>query len=266
MVDAAGLPAGSATLVGDSAVAADLVQRTTDDFLRIGVGASIVLLVLLVLTLRSVVAPVFLLVSSLLSVAAALGISTWVFQDLADRPGITFYVPFATTVLSLSLGSDYNVFSVGRVWEAARHRSLREALVLVTPSTNAAIRTAGIALAGSLALVALVPLWPFQEIALTMAVGLLIDVFVVRSVLVPSLITLFGPLSRWPGRLQPGAGSAAAAASRCSGGTSPAGPSTSPSSSSWSNTAGARRTQLPDPTHTCRSASILIAPPSSSGT
>lgn len=212
----AGLPAGSATLVGDSAVAADLVQRTTDDFLRIGLGASGVLLVLLMVTLRAVVAPLFLLASSLLSVAAALGISTWVFQDLADRPGITFYVPFATTVLSLSLGSDYNVFSVGRVWEAARHRTLREALVLVTPRTNAAIRTAGIALAGSLALVALVPLWPFQEIALTMAVGLLLDVFVVRSVLVPSLITLFGPLSRWPGRLQP-----VPAGGR--GGTAPAG-------------------------------------------
>ncbi len=200
MLSRAGLPQGSATVTGDSAVAAELVSATGEDFLRIAVTASLVLLALLVVVLRALVAPLFLLASSLLSVAAALGISTWVFQDLLGRDGLTFYVPFATTVLSLALGSDYNVFSVGRIWQVAKDRSLREAVRVVTPRTNAAIRTAGIALAGSLALVALVPLWPFQEIALTMAVGLLLDVFVVRSFLVPSLITVFGPLSRWPGR------------------------------------------------------------------
>ncbi len=200
MLSAAGLPQGSATVTGDSAVAAELVGATAEDFLRIALAASLVLLALLVVVLRALVAPLFLLASSLLSVAAALGISTWVFQDLLGRDGLTFYVPFATTVLSLALGSDYNVFSVGRIWDVAKDKSLREAVREVTPRTNAAIRTAGIALAGSLALVALVPLWPFQEIALTMAVGLMLDVFVVRSFLVPALITAFGPVSRWPGR------------------------------------------------------------------
>ncbi|MGB3258746.1 MAG: MMPL family transporter [Ornithinimicrobium sp.] len=189
-----------ATFVGDTAIAAELVRQTRSDFLRIAIAAPLVLLVLLVLLLRSVIAPLFLLLTSMLGVATALGISTWLFQDTVGRAGITFYVPFATAVLLLALGSDYNVFSVGRVWEEARHRSLRDSLLLVVPRTNVAIRTAGIALAGSLALVALIPLWPFQEIAFTMALGLLIDVFIIRTLLVPSLIVLFGSVSMWPAR------------------------------------------------------------------
>ncbi len=200
MLTQAELADTEATFVGDTAIATELVRQTRADFLRIAIAAPLVLLVLLVLLLRSLIAPLFLLLTSMLGVAAALGISTWVFQDTAGRTGITFYVPFATAVLLLALGSDYNVFSVGRVWEEARHRSLREALLLVVPRTNVAIRTAGIALAGSLALVALIPLWPFQEIAFTMAIGLLIDVFVIRTLLVPSLIILFGSVSMWPAR------------------------------------------------------------------
>lgn len=201
LLDEVGLDGADGTFVGNTAVAAELAERTREDFLRIGIAASLVSLLLLVILLRSLVAPLYLLACSLLAVAASLGLSTFVFQDLLDRPGLTFYVPFATAVLSLALGSDYNIFSVGRVWEEARHRPLRDALRAVTPRVNPAIRTAGIALAGSLALVALIPLWPFQEIAFTMGVGLLIDVFVVRSVFVPSLITLVGPVSAWPGRL-----------------------------------------------------------------
>ncbi|MGB3685879.1 MAG: MMPL family transporter [Ornithinimicrobium sp.] len=200
MLSAAGLADAEATFIGDTAIATELVEQTRADFVRIAIAAPLVLLLLLILLLRSLIAPLFLLLTSMLGVATALGISTWLFQDVAGRSGITFYVPFATAVLLLALGSDYNVFSVGRVWEEARHRSLTDALRLVIPRTNSAIRTAGIALAGSLALVALIPLWPFQEIAFTMAIGLLIDVFIIRTLLVPALITLFGSTSRWPAR------------------------------------------------------------------
>lgn len=200
MLKEAGLDDVDATYVGDTASATALVQATGDDFLRIALVAPLVLLVLLILLLRSLVAPIFLLLTSMLGVASALGIATLLFQDGVGRSGITFYVPFATAVLLLALGSDYNVFSVGRVWEVARHRPLTEALRMVVPRTNAAIRTAGIALAGSLGLVSLIPLWSFQEIAFTMALGLLIDVFIIRTLLVPGLITLVGPASRWPAK------------------------------------------------------------------
>lgn len=82
---------------------------------------------LLALFLRALVAPLYLLAASLLSVAATLGLTTYVFQVLLGHDDLTYYVPFAAGVLLVSLGSDYNVFVVGRIWQEARRTTLREA-------------------------------------------------------------------------------------------------------------------------------------------
>ena len=108
-------------------------------------------------------------------------------------------MPFATAVLLVSLGSDYNIFGVGHVWEEARHRPLREAIVFAVPQSTRAINAAALTLAVSFGLLALIPLRPFREIGLTMSVGVLIDAVVVRSVLVPCLLVLVGNASGWPG-------------------------------------------------------------------
>ncbi len=110
-----------------------------------------------------------------------------------------FYVPFAAAVLLVSLGSDYNIFSVGYVWEEARRRPLPEALAVAVPRSTRAINAAGITLAVSFALVGLIPVAPFEELAFAVAVGVLIDTFVVRSLLVPALVSLVGRASGWPG-------------------------------------------------------------------
>ena len=85
-------------------------------------------LLILALYLRALITPVVLLACSVLSVAAALGLTTWVFQDLLGQEGLTFYAPFAAAVLLIALGSDYNVFSVGAIWNEARRRPLDQAL------------------------------------------------------------------------------------------------------------------------------------------
>jgi putative drug exporter of the RND superfamily len=98
----------------------------------------------------------------------------------------------------LSLGSGYNVFLAGDIWAEARRRPLRDAGArAATP-----IAVAGIVLAGSFALLALVPVRPFRELAFAMAVGLVLDAFVVRTLLVPALILLVGERSAWPARLR----------------------------------------------------------------
>ena len=94
-------------------------------------------------------------------------------------------------MLLLSLGSDYNVFVVGKIWQSARERPLRDAIVHVTPRASSTITTAGLTLSGSFALLALIPVRPMRELAFAMAVGILLDTFIVRSVLVPSLLALF---------------------------------------------------------------------------
>jgi RND superfamily putative drug exporter len=157
-------------------------------------------LLLLVVFLRALVAPLYLLATSVLAVGASLGLTTWVFQDLLGRDGVIFYVPFAAAVLLVALGSDYNIFSVGYIWEEARRRPLPEALAAAVPRSTRAINAAGVTLAVSFALVALIPVAPFEELAFAVAVGVLIDAFVVRSLLVPALVSLVGRASSWPSR------------------------------------------------------------------
>jgi len=183
---------------GDTALASGIIDDTTNDLLRIGLVALAVNLLLLVIFLRALVAPLYLLASSVLALGATLGLAVLFFQDYLGQDDLTFYVPFAGSVLLLSLGSDYNIFAVGHVWQEARHRSMKEALLVATPESTRAITSAGLALAASFGLLALVPLGPFRELGFLLGVGILIDVFVVRALLVPSLITLVGPLSSWP--------------------------------------------------------------------
>ena len=200
MLTQAGLTDVDTAFAGDTALAAEAVDRMLHDLSRVAVVAVAIDLLLLVVFLRGFVAPLYLLAASALGLAAALGLTTFLFQDVLGRDGLTYYVPFGTAILLLSLGSDYNVFVVGRIWDEAKVRPLREAIAVAAPRAARTITIAGVVLAVSFSLLAAVPLIEFREFAFAMAAGVLIDTFLVRSILVPSLITLFGRASWWPGR------------------------------------------------------------------
>ena len=202
LLQRAGLGGATVGLAGDTAVASELVAATDADLRRIGVAVLLVNLVLLMVFLRAVVAPVLLLACSVLALAASLGCLTLLFQDRLGHEGVAFYVPFAASVLLLSLGSDYNIYGVGHIWTRARHTSLRQAIAERMPETSGAITAAGVTLAASFAMLALVPLRQFRELAFVMGLGVLIDALLVRSVLVPALLTLLGRFSAWPRRLR----------------------------------------------------------------
>jgi RND superfamily putative drug exporter len=196
----AGLTGASAGIAGDTAAVAEIVHGTDRDFAAIVLAALAVNLLILVVVLRALVAPLLLLGCTVLSVAATLGLTVLLFQDKLGHAGITFYVPLAAGVLLVALGSDYNLFAVGHIWQEARRRSLREAMSVALPRSSAAITTAGLALAASLGSLALVPLRQFTELAFALAAGILLDTYVVRTLLVPALLTVVGPASGWPGR------------------------------------------------------------------
>jgi putative drug exporter of the RND superfamily len=198
MVSNAGLTGVTTSLGGDTAVAQAVVNQTTGDLGRIAVAAVLANLLFLVLFMRALVVPLGLLACSVLAIAATLGLTTWLFQDVLGDDGLTFYVPIAAAVLLVALGSDYNIFGVGPAWREARGRPLREALALTLPQSSRAIRTAAFTLAVSFGLLALVPLRPFRELAFALAAGVLIDAFVVRSLLAPSLLTVMESLSSSP--------------------------------------------------------------------
>jgi RND superfamily putative drug exporter len=203
MARAAGLGDARISISGDTALADDTISAMRGDLVQVTVAVLLVNLVLLSLFLRALVAPLLLVLASVLSVAAALGITVWVFQTWLGHGEITYYVPFAAGVLLISLGSDYNVFITGRVWQEARGRPVREALAEVAPRAAGAIRTAGITLALSFALLAIIQVRAFWEFAFAMATGILLETFIVRPLLVPALVALFGEAAGWPGnRLQ----------------------------------------------------------------
>lgn len=199
MVEASGLVDAQVRFAGDTALAEGLVTSTSGDLNRIATVAIVVNLLLLIVFLRSLVAPVLLLACSVLVLAASLGLTSYLFVDRGSGDGMTFYVPFAAAVLLVSLGSDYNIFGVGRVWDEARQMPVREAVIKAFPETSSAITTAGLTLAVSFGMLAIIPLSPFRELGFAMAVGILLDAFLVRSILVPCLLSLLGRWSRWPG-------------------------------------------------------------------
>jgi putative drug exporter of the RND superfamily len=198
-----GLEGAALGFGGETALAAETVDTLTGDLVRIAVAAFAVNLILLMVFLRAVVAPFYLLFASALAFAATLGLTTFVFQDLLGNDELTYYVPFAVAVLLLSLGSDYNVFLVGRIWQEAEHETVRDAVAVAAPRASRTIAVAGLALAFSFATLAIIPLREFREFAFAMTVGVLLDAFLVRALLVPSLVALFGDLSWWPARRRP---------------------------------------------------------------
>jgi len=195
----AGLGGAKAELGGATLVGWDLAAGTRDSLVVVGVALLAVDLLMLVALLRSLVAPLFLLAASALSVLAALGLTVSVFPFLSG--GFTFYVPMAVGVLLLSFGSDYNIFLVGRIWEqAASGGGLRAAIVAALPEASATVTKAGIALAGTFALLAVVPLRSFLAFGFAMAAGILLDTFLVRSMIVPAGLRLLGTTSGSPNR------------------------------------------------------------------
>jgi RND superfamily putative drug exporter len=200
LVRAAGLTGVRVEVGGETALVGEAVDAAVADMTRVALVIGLVILVLLAVFLRALVAPFYLLAASVLALLAALGLTVWIFQGVLGYNSLVYYVPFVAAVLLISLGSDYNVFVVGRIWEEARRRPLREAVALAVPRASRAITTAGLALAAGFGLLALVPLAQFREIAVAMALGIVLDTFVVRSLLVPALVVLFGRAGSWPGR------------------------------------------------------------------
>ena len=192
---------------GQTALTGDAINATASDLWRVGLAIMVVALLLLLLFLRALLAPVYLLAASLLAVLATLGLTVAICDAVFGSPDLVYFVPFAAGVLLVSLGSDYNVFVVGRIWEEARSLPVRDAVAIAAPRASRAITTAGIALAASFGLLAVIPLEQFRQLAIIMAVGVLLDTFVVRSLLVPGLVALTGRAGMWPGhqRVRPSA-------------------------------------------------------------
>ncbi|MBA2506935.1 MAG: MMPL family transporter [Thermoleophilaceae bacterium] len=199
----AGLGGAAVSFAGDTALSEEIVGGTARDSRRVMPLIALAVFVVLAVFLRALLAPLYLLAASMLALVASLGATVYVFQDLLGYGELSYFVPVAGAVLLVALGSDYNVFLVGRIWQEARTRPLREAIEVGGARATTAISVAGVILAASFALLALVELRPFRELAFLMAFGLLLDAFLVRTLLVPALMALVGDRGAWPRRMPP---------------------------------------------------------------
>jgi RND superfamily putative drug exporter len=193
-------------VAGEAAAVYDINQTANHD-LRVVIPVAIVAIgLLLALVLRSAVAPLYLIVSVALSYLAALGFTTIVFIDLGTSGGISFILPFLMFIFLLALGEDYNILVMTRIREEAQRMPLRDAVVRAVARTGTTVTSAGIILGGTFAVFAIVGGGgaegnQLRAIGFGLAAGILMDTFLVRTLLVPATVTLLGRWNWWPSKM-----------------------------------------------------------------
>ena len=191
-------PATQALVGGATAEEVDLRDAIDQDFLRVAMLTVLGVLIVLILLLRSLVAPLYLVGTVLLSYLCTMGLSSWWFQTVLGQPGLNSFLPLMVFVLLVALGSDYNIFLMSRVREEAARRGTRDGIRAASARTGAVITSAGIILAGTFLALVVSPLTILAQVGTTVALGVLIDTFIVRSLLVPAITTLLGDAAWWP--------------------------------------------------------------------
>jgi RND superfamily putative drug exporter len=186
-------------VTGQAPVTYDISRVSDHDLLRIVPVAIAAIAILLALVLRSLVAPVYLIVSVVLSYLAAFGLSVLLFQG----DGLPYFVPFLMFLFLLALGEDYNILVMTRIREEASRVPLRQAVRTALARTGSTVTSAGLVLAGTFGVFALVEGTqpggaPYRAVLASLALGILLDAFLVRTLLVPSAVTLLGRLNWWP--------------------------------------------------------------------
>ncbi|MFF8019222.1 MMPL family transporter [Streptomyces sp. NPDC007929] len=214
------VPDADAKVGGGTAALLDMDEATTHDNVLIIPLVLVVVLLILCGLLRALIAPLLLIGTVILSFAAALGISALAFRYVFDYAGEATDFPLFVFVFLVALGIDYNIFLTTRIREEAARQGTRPGVVTGLAATGAVITSAGLVLAGTFAALGTLPMVAFAEIGFTVALGVLIDTFIVRSVLVTSLFLDVGPKVWWPHRLarhdggEPGRTSVGAGVSR----------------------------------------------------
>src|SRR6266511_446469 len=180
----------------------DINKVANDDLVKILPIVLGVIAILLALLVRSLVAPIYLILSVLLSYAAALGLATIIFVHIGGAAGVNFVLPFLLFIFLMALGEDYNILMMARIREEAHKLSLGQAIHRALHLTGTTITSAGVILAGTFAVSGVLGATSqLRQVGWAIALGVLMDTFLVRTLLVPSTALLLGRLNWWPSKL-----------------------------------------------------------------
>ncbi|MFU8850104.1 MMPL family transporter [Micromonospora sp. SL1-18] len=197
--------AGADAVVGGfTAVDVDTADASARDRNVIIPVVLLVIAIVLALLLRALVAPILLIATVVLSFLATLGLCGVIFRYLLDYPGVDQSFPLFAFVFLVALGIDYNIFLMSRVREESVRRGTRAGVLAGLAVTGGVITSAGIVLAATFSALSVLPLVPLVELGVAVAIGVLLDTIVVRSLLVPALAYDLGPVIWWPSRLSRG--------------------------------------------------------------
>ncbi|CCQ17907.1 MMPL domain protein (fragment), partial [Rhodococcus sp. AW25M09] len=153
------------------------------------------------LLLRAVVAPLILVATTVLSAVAAIGIGSWVSLHIFGFPALDDNTPLFAFLFLVALGVDYTIFLVTRTREETHRHGTRAAIVRAVSATGGVITSAGIVLAAVFCVLGVLPLITLTQLGIIVGLGILLDTFVVRTVVIPALFTLIGPRIWWPNKI-----------------------------------------------------------------
>jgi RND superfamily putative drug exporter len=197
----AALPAGLRALTGDGTAArVDLEDAASRDLRLVAPLVLALVLLTLIVLLRALVMPLFLIATVILSFLATCGLCLAIFRYGFDQHAFDPVLPLIVFIFLVALGSDYNIFLMSRVREEAAVHGTGEGMLRALAATGPVITSAGLILAGTFCVLAVLPVYDLFEIGVTVGVGVLIDTFVVRTVLVPAGTWLLGERAWWPAR------------------------------------------------------------------
>jgi RND superfamily putative drug exporter len=187
-----------AVVGGPDAQARDAAAAAQHDRKIIIPAILLVVLAVLYVLLRSALAPLLLVAVTVLSALAALGVGGWASVHLFGFPALDNGTPLFAFLFLVALGVDYTIFLVTRAREETPEFGNRQGIVRAVSATGAVITSAGIVLAAVFCVLGVLPLIVLTQLGIIVGLGILLDTFVVRTVIIPALFTLIGPRIWWP--------------------------------------------------------------------
>ena len=187
------------TLVGgDTAIETDTKAAIDADVRWLAPVSIIAILLILILLLKSIVAPLYLVFSVVVSFGATFGLSVFAFQEIFSHSGVAYQNGVWMFIFLVALGADYNIFVMSRIRESVGEHGIKQGIAIAVGRTGGVVTSAGIILAGTFAVLTTLPLRDLFQLGFAVSLGVLIDTFIVRALLVPSMAAILGEWNWWP--------------------------------------------------------------------
>jgi len=186
---------------GDTAIQFDNKAAIDRDLKLLAPLILLAILGVLIVLQRSLITPLYLLFSIVLSYAATYGLSVLIFQEVLGHTGVAYSNGIWIFVFLVAFGADYNIFVMARIREETQKRGFKDGITVAVGRTGGVITSAGIILAGTFAVLATLPLRDISQLGVAVMLGVLIDTFIVRALLVPSIAALLHRYNWWPSNL-----------------------------------------------------------------